>query len=69
MIYRRGDVLLALYPFAAGTGHSRRPVLVVQSDRYNAHLDNTVVAQITSNLTHASDPAHLVEISISASIS
>ena len=29
MQVRRGAVVLALYPFAAGRGGSRRPVLVV----------------------------------------
>ncbi len=58
MTYRRGDVLLAFYPFAAGTGGSRRPVLVIQGDRYNLALGNTIVAQITSNLRHSGEPAH-----------
>jgi len=59
MNIERGDVVLVSYPFASGTGTSRRPVLVVQSDRYNHRIQNTVVAQITTNLSHAGDPAHL----------
>jgi mRNA interferase MazF len=50
---RRGDVVLALYPFAAGRGGSRRPALVVQNDRDNGQLHNTIVAQITTNLRRA----------------
>jgi mRNA interferase MazF len=57
---RRGDVALAFYPFASGTGGSRRPVLVVQGDAYNARIRNIIVAQITSNLSHGSGPAHLL---------
>ncbi len=57
---RRGDIALAFYPFAAGTGGSRRPVLVLQSDVYNQSIRNTIVAQITSNLARANDAAHLL---------
>ncbi len=57
---RRGDIALAFYPFATGTGGSRRPVLVLQSDVYNQRLRNTIVAQITSNLARANDAAHLL---------
>jgi mRNA interferase MazF len=60
MIVNRGDVLLAFYPFSSGTGGSRRPVLVVQSDAYNGRIRNTVVAQITTSLRRAGDPAHLL---------
>lgn len=60
MSVNRGDVALALYPFASGTGGSRRPVLVIQADQYNQRIRNTIVAQITSNITRAADPAHLL---------
>jgi mRNA interferase MazF len=57
---RRGDVVLAWYPFSSGTGGKRRPCLVVQSDRDNARLTNTVVVQITSNLRAATEPTQLL---------
>ena len=60
MSFRRGDVALAFYPFASGTGGSRGPVLVIQSDDYNKRIRNTIVAQITTNLTRANDPAHML---------
>jgi mRNA interferase MazF len=60
MSARRGDVVLAWYPFASGTGAKRRPCLVVQNDTDNARLTNTVVAQITSNLRAAGQPTHLL---------
>ena len=60
MNVRRGDVVLALYPFASGTGASRRPALVVQCDRDNAGMQNTVIAQITTNLRRAAEPTHLL---------
>jgi mRNA interferase MazF len=59
MNLHRGDIALAFYPFASGTGGSRRPVLILQSDIYNLRIRNTIVAQITSNLTRANDAAHL----------
>jgi mRNA-degrading endonuclease toxin of MazEF toxin-antitoxin module len=42
MQVRRGDVVLALYPFAAARGGSRRPALVVQNDRDDERLHNTI---------------------------
>jgi len=49
MTVRRGDIVLAPYPFASDTGTKKRPVLIVQNDRDNQRLANTIVAQITSN--------------------
>jgi mRNA interferase MazF len=60
MSVRRGDVVLAFYPFSSGVGGSRRPVIVVQSDAHNQKIRNTLVAQITTNLLRATDPAHLL---------
>lgn len=60
MQVKRGEVLLAYYPFAAGSGGSRRPVLVGQSDAENQRLRNTIAAQITSNLKRAHEPTHLL---------
>lgn len=59
MRFRRGDLVLASYSHAL-TGSKIRPVLVVQADSYNQRMTNTVVAQVTSTLTRAHDPAHLL---------
>jgi len=40
-------------------GSSRRLALIVQNDRANERLHNTVVAQITTHLSRASDSRHL----------
>src|SRR5919108_2539396 len=56
----RGDVVLLLYPFASGRGASRRPALIVQNDRDNRRLDNTIIAQITTNVRHVNDPTQLL---------
>ena len=60
MKYERGEALIAHFPHADGSGSKPRPVLVVQADVYNAKLHNLVVAEITGNLAHASDPASLL---------
>ena len=64
MTVHRGDVVLVNYPFASGTGSKVRPALVVQCDRNNRRLDNTIVAQITSRTRFArSEPTQfLIEL-------
>jgi mRNA interferase MazF len=60
MIVQRGDVILVSYPFASGTGTKVRPALVVQCDRNNGRLDNTIVVQITTRTRLArSEPTQL----------
>lgn len=59
MTVHRGDVVLALYPFSSGAGASRRPAVVIQNDRDNARMANTIIAQITTNLQHAAEPTHM----------
>ncbi len=56
----RGDVVLAFYPFASGSGGKRRPGLVVQNDADNARMAATILAQITTNLARAGEPTHLM---------
>jgi len=60
MTTSRGDVVIALFPHASGSGSKPRPVLIVQSDVYNAKLQNLIVAAITTNLKHAADPASVL---------
>jgi len=60
----RGDVVLAFYPFASGSGGKRRPGLVVQNDHDNTRMAATILAQITTNLARAGEPTHpLIEAS------
>jgi mRNA interferase MazF len=60
MSFSRGDVVIALFPNADASPPKARPALVVQSDVYNAKIKNLILAAITSNLRHASDPASLL---------
>lgn len=50
---KRGDVVIVECPFADGQRGKYRPALIVQNDRDNARLANTVVAMITGNTRHA----------------
>jgi len=60
MSVQRGDIVLARFPHASGGRGKKRPVLVVQSDAYNARLRHVIVAEITSNAAAASEPANLL---------
>lgn len=60
MNVQRGDVVLVDYPYAAGAGAKVRPVLVIQNDRDNQRLLNTIVVQITSVTRRALEPTQLL---------
>jgi mRNA interferase MazF len=55
MNVQRGDVVLVDYPHSGGGGTKVRPVLVVQNDRDNQRLLNTIVVQITSTTRRAGE--------------
>src|SRR5262245_35573019 len=60
MSLSRGDVATTRFPPAGGTRGKKRPVLVVQSDVYNARVPHAIVAEITTNLAAAGDPTCLL---------
>lgn len=60
MNVQRGDVVLVDYPYAAGGGSKVRPALVIQNDRDNQRLVNTIVVQITSVTRRALEPTQLL---------
>ncbi len=47
---RRGDVVIVQFPYVGGGAGKTRPAVVVQCDRLNRQIQNTVVAMITGNL-------------------
>ena len=51
MKVQRRDIVLVDFPFSDGSGSKVRPALVIQNDRDNARLTNTIVAQATGT-TH-----------------
>jgi mRNA interferase MazF len=55
----RGDVVIVDFsPTSPSAGV--RPGLVVQNDRDNARMQNTIVAQVTSNITRAQEDTQLL---------
>jgi len=56
----RGEVVLVDWPFAGGAGAKIRPALVVQNDRDNQRLTNTIIAMITSVTRRAMGPTQLL---------
>ncbi len=53
MTVSRGDVVLLNYPFSSGRGTKVRPALIVQADKNNSRLTNTIVAMITRTTQRA----------------
>lgn len=50
MPYKRGDVVLVLFPDSNLMTAKRRPALVVQADDLQTRLSQTIVVMITSNM-------------------
>ena len=62
MTVKCGDVVLGDYPFTSG-GAKVRPALIVQNDRDNGRMANTIVAQIFGNLARVHEATqHLIEL-------
>jgi mRNA interferase MazF len=59
MPYKRGDVVLVLFPDSNLRTAKRRPALVIQSDNLNTGLRQTIVAMITSNMSRADHPSRV----------
>lgn len=59
MSVKRGDVVLLNAPFVTRPGSKIRPMLVVQSDRNNARMQNTILAAITTNVSRSAEPTQV----------
>ena len=55
----RGDVVLAWFPHASGTGGKHRPCVVIQNDEDNGRIANTLVVFTTSKLSRRGDKSHV----------
>jgi mRNA interferase MazF len=55
--YKRGDVVLVLFPHSDLQTAKKRPALVVQADNLRTELDQVIVAMITSNLARRGHPS------------
>ena len=59
MPYKRGDVVLVLFPDSNLRSAKRRPALVIQADNLDTGLRQTVVAMITSNMSRVAHPSRV----------
>jgi mRNA-degrading endonuclease toxin of MazEF toxin-antitoxin module len=58
---QRGDVVIVAFPYVTGGAGKNRPALVIQCDRNNQRLSNTIVAMITGNTRLATtEPTQLL---------
>jgi mRNA interferase MazF len=61
--YRRGEVVLVLFPHSDLRTAKLRPALVVQTDDLQTGLPQVIVAMITSRLSRASHPSRVPVLS------
>ncbi len=59
MSVRRGDVVVIDWPFAGGGGSKPRPAVVIQNDRDNRRLANTIVVMVTGRVSRVGEPTQL----------
>ena len=60
MSVQRGDVVIIDWPFSGGVGEKARPALVIQNNRDNARLTNTIIAMITSRTHRSGEPTQVL---------
>lgn len=58
-VYKRGDVILVLFPHSDLRTAKPRPALVVQADNLQTGLLQVIVAMLTSRLFRASHPSRV----------
>src|SRR2546430_15400760 len=56
MTFSRGQIVLAFFPNAEGSGGKQRPALIVSTDAYNRSGTDITIAEITGNLTSVAKP-------------
>lgn len=60
MSVSRGDIVLVFVENVEGPGGKVRPALIVQADKNNARLNETIIAAITSNTSRVHEPHQLL---------
>jgi mRNA interferase MazF len=60
MPFKRGAVVLVLFPNSNLRTAKRRPALIVQADNLATGLPQSIVAMISSNLTRANHPSRIL---------
>jgi mRNA interferase MazF len=64
MSYKRGDVVLVLFPHSNLKTAKRRPALIVQADNLQTGLPQSIVVMITGNMSRA---GHVSRIAVAKS--
>ncbi|MEK7685443.1 MAG: type II toxin-antitoxin system PemK/MazF family toxin [Verrucomicrobiota bacterium] len=59
LVYKRGDVILVLFPNSDLRTAKTRPALVVQADQLGTGLPQVVVAMISSRMFRAGHPSRV----------
>lgn len=57
--YKKGTIVLVLFPNSDLVTAKRRPALVIQVDELNTELEQVIVAMITSNLSRDGHPSRI----------
>ena len=57
---KRGEVVVVEFPYVDGNRGKKRPAVIIQNDRENRRLANTVVAMISGNTRHANEPTQVL---------
>jgi len=52
---KRGAVVIVDFPFATGASAKVRPAVIVQNDRDNKRIRNTIIAMVTGTLRRAGE--------------
>lgn len=58
--YKRGDIVLILFPNSDLQTFKKRPALIVQADGLNTGIDQVIIALVTSNLTRGGHKSRVV---------
>ena len=58
-IYKRGDVVLVLFPHSDLRTAKTRPALVIQADNLQTGLPQVIIAMITSRVFRANHPSRV----------
>ena len=58
--YKRGDIVLVLFPNSDLQTAKRRPALIVQADNLQTDLSQVIVAMITSKQFRANHPSRVL---------
>src|SRR5947209_1877295 len=59
MPYKRGQIVLVIFPDSNLRTAKRRPALIIQADNLATGMAQTIVAMITSNMARAGHPSRV----------